>query len=438
MISDMALPSGWVTFAFADIEGSTRLAQLLGAGYRPVLHRYRVLLREAVLDHQGVEVETWGDSGFAAFPAAAAALAACRSAQQALAAEPWPASYARPLVRMGVHTGHVRPRGGEYASPEVHRAARVCAAAHGGQVLCSAATARAASPLPDSLGLWDLGLHPLRGFDGRERLFQLVAPDWQPQFPRPRTEPAPPHNLPASVTSFVGRRAEQRRLAELVSSYRLVTVVGAGGVGKTRLAVQTAGALTDQYPDGVWFLDLGTVTDPDGAALTLAATLGLRAEPGRGVWQTLADFLTSRRLLLVLDRCDAQPGVVAPVVSRLLAAGPAVRVLATGRDPIGVAGEAVWRLPPLSLAIVDGGLSDAAALLADRAAAARGGAAVTAAERPYLTQVVARLAGVPLAIERVAPQLRVLTVGQLAARLLVPSNPFTDWDTIEVHHGVAA
>jgi class 3 adenylate cyclase len=434
----MALPSGWVTFGFTDIEGSTRLVQLLGPGYRTVLHRCREVLRETVLAHLGVEVEAWGDSSFVAFPDAAAALAACRSAQQALADELWPAAYARPQVRMGLHSGHARPANNEYASPEVHRAARIAAAAHGGQVLCSAATAQTASPLPDRLGLWDLGLHRLRGFDGRERLFQLVAEGWEPRFPRPRTEPAPPHNLPSPVTSFVGRRVEQRRLAELVSSYRLVTVVGTAGVGKSRLAVQVAGALVDSYPDGVWFLDLATVADPDGAALTLAATLGLRAEPGRSVWQTLADFVTGRRMLLVLDRCDAQPGVVAPLVSRLLAGGPAVRVMATGRDPIGVAGEAVWRLPPLSLAAGDGELSDAAALLADRAAAARGGSAVAATERPYLAEVAARLAGLPLAIERVAGQLRVLTAGQLAARLLVPSDPFGDWDTIEVHHRVAA
>jgi class 3 adenylate cyclase len=414
----MALPSGLVTFAFTDIEGSTRLAQLLGADYRPVLHRHRALLRRAVLAHHGAEVDIWGDSSFAAFPDAGAALAACRTAQEALATEDWPASHARPRVRMGLHSGHARPKNGEYASPEVHRAARVAAAAHGGQVLCSAGTARVATPLPDRLGLWDLGLHRLRGFDGRERLFQLVAPGWERQFPRPRTEPAPPHNLPAAVTSFVGRQPEQTRLAELVSAYRLVTVVGAGGVGKTRLAVQVAAALVDAHPDGVWFLDLATVADPDGAALTLAATLGLRPEPGRNIWQTLADALTTRRLLLVLDSCDAQPGVVAPVVSRLLAAGPAVHVLATGRDAMVVAGEVVWRLPPLSLdqAAADRP-SDAVRLLADRAAAARGGSAISAAEQPYLAQIAAWLEGVPLAIERAAAQLRVLTAGQLAARL---------------------
>lgn len=424
MICGMALPSGLVTFAFTDIEGSTRLAQLLGAGYRPVLHRHRALLRAAVTAHHGVEVETWGDSSFAAFPDAGAALAACKSAQEALAAADWPASPARPRVRMGVHSGYAWPARREYASPEVHRAARVAAAAHGGQVLCSASTARAASPLPHGLALRDLGLHRLRGFDGRERLFQLTGPGLDARFPRPRTEPAPPHNLPAAVTSFVGRAAELTRLAELLRAYRLVTVVGARGVGKTRLAIQAAAARVDAYPDGVWFLDLATVTDPDGAALTLAGTLGLTPEPGRNIWQTLADALTARRLLLVLDSCDAQPGVVAPVVSRLLTAGPAVRALATGRSPMGVTGEVVWRLPPLSVAPPEAGQpSDAVRLLADRAAAARGGSAVGAAELPSLARIATRLAGVPLALERAAAQLRVLTAGQLAARLERPPVP---------------
>ena len=412
------LPSGLVTFAFTDVAGSTRLAQLLGAGYRPVLHRQRRVLRQAVHDHGGVVVDTWGDSSFAAFPAAGAALAAGRAAQQALAAAPWPVAAARPRVRIGLHSGHATPRLGEYASPEVHRAARVAAAAHGGQVLCSAGTAAAAGPLPEGLSLWDLGLHRLRGFDGRERLFQLVAPDWQERFPRPRTQPAQPHNLPAELTRFSGRVSEQDRVVALLSGYRLVTVVGAGGVGKTRLAVRVAGGLVDAYPDGVWNLDLATVADPDGVALTLAATLGVVPEPGRSVWRTLADFLATRALLLVLDSCDAHPGVVAPAVSRVLAAGPAVRVLAAGRAPVGVPGEAAWRLPPLSLdPSPDGGPSEAVALFADRVAAARGGSPVAAAELPELARIAARLGGSPLAIERAAGQLRVLSAGQLAARL---------------------
>src|SRR5439155_13541324 len=180
-------------------------------------------------------------------------------------------------------------------SPEVHRAARIAAAAHGGQVLCSAATAAHAESLPEDAWLLDLGLHRLRGFDGRDRLFQLIAPGVDRQFPRPRTLDSSAHNLPSAMTSFVGRAAERETLARLLSVQRLVTVVGPGGAGKTRLAVRVAEDIVDEYPDGVWFTDLSALTDPGLVAVSLAATLGLRPEPGRPVADTLADHAATRR-----------------------------------------------------------------------------------------------------------------------------------------------
>ena len=200
------LPSGLVTFLFTDIEGSTRLAQMLGPGYRPVLTEHRRLLRATLAARGGVELFTEGDSFFVAFEDASAAVDACVTAQRALVAHDWPHPDATPRVRMGLHTGHAVPLAGEYASPEVHRAARIAAAAHGGQVLCSAATAHHAAPLPAEAHLLDLGLHRLRGFDDRERLFQLIAPGLERQFPRPRTVDEAQHNLPTQVTSFVGRQ----------------------------------------------------------------------------------------------------------------------------------------------------------------------------------------------------------------------------------------
>jgi class 3 adenylate cyclase len=432
----MALPSGLVTFVFTDIEGSTRLAHVLGAGYRAVLHQHRTLLRGVLRLHHGVEVSSCGDSSLTAFPDARAALQACRAAQRTLEAEKWPGPQARPRIRIGIHSGNAKPSGGEYASPEVHRAARIVAAAHGGQVLCSAGTARAAAPLPDPLALWDLGLYRLRGFDDRERLFQLVAPGWERWFPRPRTAPAPPHNLPVAATSFVGRRAEQAGLAELLARHRLVTLTGPGGVGKTRLAVQVAAGLAGGYRDGVWFVDL-TSGGPAGLPLGLATAApggpagrdrwrrppaGSGAGPGRVGTRAAGDGPAGEalagRVLLVLDGCHAHPELVPPAVSRLLAADPSVRVLATGRRPLGVPAEVGWRLPPLSLRPApDGGPGEAAVLLADRVAAARGGNPVPAAELPDLTRIAARLHGLPLAIEQAAGQLRALAAAQLAARL---------------------
>ncbi|MEU8077346.1 adenylate/guanylate cyclase domain-containing protein [Catellatospora citrea] len=411
------LPRGQVTFLFTDIEGSTRLAQMLGDGYRPVLHEHRRVLRAVLAAAGGVELFTEGDSYFFAFADASTAVEACAGAQRALEAHQWPDPQAQPKVRMGLHTGIAQPHGGEYASPEVHRAARVAAAAHGGQILLSASTAEAACQLPDQAWLLDLGLHRLRGFDGRERLFQLVAPELEQHFPRPRTDRTAPHNLPSPLTSFVGRHPERTELAELLSAHRLTTVVGAGGAGKSRLAVAVAHDLIESFPDGIWNVDIAGVTDPGLLAFTVATMLGLRPEPGRPVVETLVEHASTRRLMLLLDTCEAQVGAVAPLVAQLLAGAREVTVLATSREPLGIAGELVWRIPPLSLAPNAGGVSDAVTLLAERTSAARGGRPVEPAELADLARVAARLDGLPLAIELAAARLRVLSGGELAARL---------------------
>jgi predicted ATPase/class 3 adenylate cyclase len=412
------LPSGLVTFLFTDIEGSTRLAQMLGAGYRRVLNEHRRVIRRTLSTADGAELFTEGDSLFVAFPDASAALAACAEAQRALASHDWPSVEARPRVRMGLHTGYAEPYGGEYASPEVHRAARVAAAAHGGQVLCSAATAARVDDLAEDVWLLDLGLHQLRGFDGRERLFQLIAPGLDRQFPRLRTLEAPAHNLPVQVTRFIGRGTERAAVRDLVGENRLVTVVGPGGAGKTRLAVEAAGELVDQFPDGVWFADLSAVANADLVEVSVAAALGLRPEPGRPVIQTITDHAASRKLMLLLDTADAHLPAARRLVSRLLSSGQGVSVMATSREPLVLTGEVVWRIPPLSVqAASGGGFSDAVALLVDRAAAARGGRPVEPGDIAQLTRVAEALNGLPLALELAAARLRVLSSAQLAARL---------------------
>jgi class 3 adenylate cyclase len=248
----MHLPSGLVTFLFTDIEGSTRLAQMLGSGYRPVLNEHRQVIRRTVADAEGAELFTEGDSLFVAFPDASAALVACAEAQRRLASHDWPSSDARPRVRMGLHTGYAEPLAGEYASPEVHRAARVAAAAHGGQVLCSAATAARSGDLEDDAFLLDLGLHQLRGFDGRERLFQVVADDLERDFPRPRTVAATAHNLPVPAASFVGRVRERGELADLLS-----IDLGDGALATGELTVRVMLADLDHLD---WLADRGFAT----------------------------------------------------------------------------------------------------------------------------------------------------------------------------------
>ncbi len=400
------LPCGQVTFLFTDIEGSTRLAQALGDGYRPVLIEHRRILHSVLTAAGGVHLSTEGDALFLAFADAATALVACADAQRALAAHQWPDPTVRPLVRMGLHTGTATPVGTEYTSAEVHRAARVAAAAHGGQVLCSAATAQATG-LPQRRGaapaglpqgadpgadwLRDLGLHRLRGFDGRERLFQLVSPGLAGDFPRPRTQQESAHNLPAPVTAFLGRERELTELSALIGEHRLVTVVGTGGAGKTRLALQTAADRVDRYPDGVWFVDLAGVAEAGLLPTAVASTLGLRPEPGRAMRETLVEHVSRRRMLFLLDTCDAHPRAAAHLVSALLAAGGGVTVLATSREPLCLAGEVAWRTPPLSLVPArDGGPSEAVRFLLNRAGSALGVRSPVGPARPDPAAVTTR------------------------------------------------
>jgi predicted ATPase/class 3 adenylate cyclase len=416
------LPSGLVTFMFTDIEGSTRLARMLGEAYRNVLGAHRAVLRGVFDDFSGVELLTEGDSFFVAFSNADAALAACVEAQRRLSAYDWPRHDAVPRVRMGLHTGRAVPIGQEYASAEVHRAARVSAAAHGGQVLCSEATAlavtatyaattggstgTAAAATLATVDLLDLGAYRLRGFDDDERLFQVMAPGLEREFPHPRTAEAPRHNLPAEHTPFVGRRPELAELATLISHHRLVTVVGPGGSGKTRLTHAVAEQLLPAYPGGVWTIDAANAAK--GLPNALAAALGLRPEPGRPMIDTLVEECAERRMLVVLQTCDAAPVLTTTLVHRLLSRCRRLDVMATARAPLAFAGETVWRIPPLVPA-------DAFALLRDRAAAAQGGRPGDG--DPQLARLAARLEGSPLAIQLAAARLRLLPAEQLARRL---------------------
>ncbi|MFI1991324.1 adenylate/guanylate cyclase domain-containing protein [Actinoplanes sp. NPDC020271] len=400
---------------FTDIEGSTRLARMLGDTYRAVLNAHRSVLRAALSDFGGVELLTEGDSFFVAFDNADAAVAACVEAQRRLAAFDWPRSDAVPKVRMGLHTGHATPIGVEYASPEVHRAARVAAAAHGGQVLCSEATALAVTAFTgtdaaaDTLAgvdLLDLGAFRLRGFDDDERIFQVLAPGLEREFPRPRTAEAPRHNLPAEHSSFVGRQSELTELAELISHHRLVSVVGPGGAGKTRLSLSVAEQVLDAYPGGVWTIDAASAAG--GLPAALASALGLRPEPGRPMIDTLVEQCAERRMLVILQTCDAAPGLTATLAHRLLSRCRRLDVLATGRAPLGLPGETVWRIPPMAPA-------DAFALLKERATAARGGR--RGDDDEHLAELASRLEGSPLAIELAAARLRLLPAELLARRL---------------------
>jgi predicted ATPase/class 3 adenylate cyclase len=396
----------------SDIEGSTRLFHRLGSDYVPLLAEHRRLLREAVARHRGHEVETEGDALLIAFGDAADAVAAALDGQRALAAHAWPAG-GDVRVRIGLHTGQAEPVDDGYVALAVHQAARISAGAHGGQVLMSDATAAAAGPrLPDGATVTPLGSFQLRGFPAPERLFQLVHPDLPGTFPPPRALGVVAHNLPFLRATFVGRETERAALADLLPATGVVTVVGPGGVGKTRLAVQVGFDVMDDYADGAWMVELAPLSDPGLVAGAIAAAVGVSEQPGRSIEDVLLQELAPRSMLLLLDNCEHLLDAVADLVERLSRHCPHLAVLATSREPLEIDGEAVWQLAPLPTIELSGELTagrvgavDAARLFAERAALIRPGFRLTDENASSVARLIAHLDGMPLAIELAAAAL---------------------------------
>jgi predicted ATPase/class 3 adenylate cyclase len=403
-------PSGTVTFLFTDIEGSTRLWDVAPEAMREALVRHDEILRSAIELHGGYVFATGGDGFAAAFGRAADAIAAATEAQVALAAQDWP--FEAPIaVRMGLHTGEVEERGGDYFGSAVNRAARVMAAGHGGQVLISAGTASVAG----ATGLIDLGEHNLAGLASPEHIFQVRSGK---RFPSLRGVGAVPTNLPSERTAFVGRERELGAVATLLRSVRTVTLTGVGGVGKTRLALRVASGMVDEFPGGVWLVELAPLID---AALVPAAVLSAIGAPmasgGEGTDEVVCRFLAQRRALLVLDNCEHVVEVAAALVDRLLVASPRLKVLATSREPLGLAGEAVWRVPSLTVDSGSTEVGDAVALFAERAALVLPTFALNDETFAAVLQVCRRLDGIPLAIELAAARAKAMSVGQISAHL---------------------
>jgi class 3 adenylate cyclase len=336
-----ALPTGTVTFLFTDIEGSTRLLQNLGERYGEVRDAHAAILRRAIRDGHGVEVSTEGDSFFAAFASPAAAVRAAVAAQRGPAGHRWPPGF--PVrVRMGLHTGEGALGGDNYSGIDVNRAARVAGAASGGQVIVSDPTrVLVEHDLPGGVSLRDLGTHRLKDLNLPMRLHDLVVAGLPADFPAPRTLDARPGNLPAPLTSFVGREEETAEAVRLLGRARLLTLTGAGGTGKSRLALQVAAELLPGYRDGAFFADLSSVTDPDLVPAVLARALRVPQAPGRPVLDALRDHLRDRRLLLVADNFE-QVRQAGAAVEELLAAAPGLTVLATSRVALSLRGSRSW------------------------------------------------------------------------------------------------
>ncbi len=407
-----SLPEGVVTFLFTDIEGSTQLLNRLGDRYAHVLMRHRELVDQAITAHEGVVVRTEGDAFFAAFQKASTAVAAAIAAQHDLTKEPWPPN--SPLrVRMGLHSGEADLVRGDYVGLSVHVAARVSAAANGGQILITEATAELAGN-PDTS---DLGRHVLKDV-GDFRLLQLRAPGLPDTFPAPRSLSAP-NNIPSPVDSFVGRQTEMAGVAKAIDAHRLVTLTGAGGSGKTRLALETASSALAEFPDGVWLVPLGTVDAADRVVEAVAQALHVSDRPDESSSETLVEWLRNREALLVLDNCEHVVESVASFCERFLPACPHLHVLATSREVLGARGEHAIRTPPLTVPEnpVVAAHSDAVQLFIERATAAVPTLAMEEVDLAVVTQVCRRLDGLPLAIELAAARLRSLSLTQLESRL---------------------
>jgi predicted ATPase/class 3 adenylate cyclase len=417
------LPTGTVTFLFTDIEGSTRLLQELGDGYSAVLDEHAAIAREAISHCGGVEFGTEGDSFFAAFRTAAEAVSAAVAMQRNLSAKEW-SGEAVVRVRMGLHTGEGVVGALGYVGMDVHRAARVADAAHGGQVLLSEATRGLVEhALPEGTTLRDLGQHRLKDIAYPEHLYDLLIEGLPCDFPPPRSLDARPNNLPLQLTSFVGREREFAKVKDLLGQTRLLTLTGAGGTGKTRLSLEVAAQTLTEYRDGAFFVDLSSVTDPDLVASAIAEALGVSEVPGRAVLDVVKEHLETKELLLVLDNFE-QVAQAAPVVEALLTVAPGLKALVTSRVVLSLRGEQEYAVPPLEPPRLDD-LADVPSLLGveavrlfvDRALAVSPRFELTRENAPAVAAITARLDGLPLAIELAATRTKVLTPEEMLPRL---------------------
>lgn len=407
-LSVSELPTGTVTLLLADVEGSTRLWETQPVEMTDALVRLDRALTDLLATRGGVRpVEQGeGDSFVVAFARASDAVACALELQRAPLA---------PLrLRIGVHTGQVQLRDeGNYAGPTINRTARLRDLAHGGQtVLSSAAEQLVVDWLPSDAWLTDLGMHQLRDLPRPERVLQLCHPDLRNEFPPLRvSKGVDTHNLPTQLTAFVGRDAQMADIRQLLADNRLVTLTGAGGAGKTRLAIEIAARASAEFSGGAWYVDLAPTTYAEVVPVVVARALGLPDQPGTSTVDTLVRFVGDRDMLIVLDNCEHLLDATASLTTGLLGVCPSLRFLATSREPINVSGEVTYLVPSLSLT------DEAVELFADRARRVRPDFSITDGNAAAVTEICRRLDGMPLAIELAAARVRALSLDEIVGSL---------------------
>ena len=420
-------PRGTVTFLFTDIEGSTRILSAIGPeAYGELLDVHHDVMRAAIAAHAGHEIDTAGDAFFVAFAKPLEAIEAVIDAQRGLGAHPWPEGAAI-KVRMGIHTAEATTTSTGYVGVGVHRAARICHVARGGQVLVSQATH---DLLLDERGgartapaFLDLGTHRLKDFSEPQRIYQLTAPGLATEFP-PLRSATSPTNLPAELTSFVGREREAAEIRALLDRHRLVTLVGVGGTGKTRLMLHVAGEVVGKHAEGEWLIELAPLREPGLVVDEAVRALGVQVGPGQTSMNALIDFLRDKDLLLLLDNCEHLIDAAAALAEPLLASCRSLQIIATSREALGISGEATYPVPSLGLPAQSEdidletiGSTEAVALFVERARTTLPSFQLDAASAPSVVEICRRLDGIPLALELAAARVNVLSPAEIAKGL---------------------
>jgi predicted ATPase/class 3 adenylate cyclase len=401
-----ALPSGTVTFLFTDIEGSTQLWEKHPEEMKAVLAKHDSILKEAIESNHGRMIKTTGDGVHAVFTTALDGISSAIAAQREFQTSEFSIR-----VRMGLHTGEAELRDGDYYGQSLNRAARITSIGHGGQILLSETTAQVAREhLPADITLLDLGEHHLKGLLRPENIFQLLAPGLEEDFPTLNSISAARNNLPIQLTSFVGREKEIAEIMALLNTSRLVTLTGSGGTGKTRLSIEVGTQLLPNFANGVWLIELAPLSDESQIIPALARAFGLQELPFNPLKNLVTDYLRDKKLLLILDNCEHLIAPCARLADDLLHQCAGLKILASSREALGIAGEVAYRTPSLAD-------SESTSLFVERAHAANSKFSLTDSNASSVAQICSRLDGIPLAIELAAARTKLLSADQISARL---------------------